>query len=489
MQRSRAIRTPRYIDLFAGCGGLSLGLEKAGPNYDGFELVFAVEKSDMAAETFFHNFIERIESSATWDAHLRLTVREQAERGLVVHELKDVLADRELLESLHQQDIDLVAGGPPCQGFSMAGRRNPSDIRNELPWQFLDFVAAVAPRAVMIENVVGINQDFDKHGKLAPFTQLGLQLEQTGPGYVVQRLRLNAQNYGVPQHRPRMVLVGLRRNVAQAMGVTATDDVWRSDSDLITPSLAPVAKFRGEPRTVCEALWDIRDGYTVAASAPEYKASGGRYARTMRADRKWFPAAAVAAEERVPIVPPNNKHARHSDKTTRRFRLYQYLDRFGIPLKVVTIPKGAAQFAEVEDEIRSRLHRAAAEGPVFPWKMPDGAVLAKSARDVINLVDELHTKKHSQRPLRGNRPSPTVLTLPDDFVHYEEPRIHTVRELARLQSFPDTFVFRSKETTGSQRRRFEVPQYTQVGNAVPPVLARAIGDRLFELLSRVEAPR
>ena len=478
----------RYIDLFAGCGGLSLGLEKAGPTSLGFELVLAVEKSDMAAETFFHNFIQRIESPATWDAHLHLPVREQAKRGLVVKELKAVLDDRELLESLHQQDIDLVAGGPPCQGFSMAGRRDPADIRNELPWQFLDFVAAVAPRAVLIENVVGISLDFDKHGEPAPFLQLGMQLEQTGPGYVVQRMRLNAQDYGVPQHRPRMVLVGLRRDIAAARGITSTDEVWRSDADLVAPALAPTPTFRGDPRTVADALWDLRQGYVAGSSAPAYQASAGKYARMMRSDRKWFPPASLAAKEQSPLEPANNKQAQHSDKTTRRFRLYQYLDQFGISPRVLTVERGSAQFAEVEDEIRSRLKEAAKSGAVFPWTMPAGTTLAKSSRDVVNLVDELHTKKHSQRSLRGTRPSPTVLTLPDDLVHYEEPRIHTVRELARLQSFPDTFVFRAKETTGSSRRRVEVPQYTQVGNAVPPLLAKAIGDKLFELLSRVEAP-
>jgi len=119
----------------------------------------------------------------------------------------------------------------------------------------------------------------------------------------------------------------------------------------------------------------------------------------------------------------------------------------------------------------------------FPWLMPNGEVLADSSDDVIHLLDELHTKKHRQHALDGKSTSPTVLTLPDDFIHYREPRIHTVREMARLQSFPDSFIFRSKETTGSDRRRFEVPQYTQVGNAVPPMMARAIGERLVELLS------
>ena len=89
------------------------------------------------------------------------------------------------------------------------------------------------------------------------------------------------------------------------------------------------------------------------------------------------------------------------------------------------------------------------------------------------------------RPLSPDpSPAPTVVTLPDDYIHPKESRIMTVRELARIQSFPDKFEFRSKETTGSHRRREEVPQYSQVGNAVPPLMAEAIGKLLKEALSR-----
>jgi DNA (cytosine-5)-methyltransferase 1 len=85
-------------------------------------------------------------------------------------------------------------------------------------------------------------------------------------------------------------------------------------------------------------------------------------------------------------------------------------------------------------------------------------------------------------PLDGAKPSHTLTTLPDDLLHYSEPRILTVRELARLQSFPDWFEFRGKYTTGGKRRRHECPRYTQVGNAVPPLVAQALGNVLMETL-------
>jgi DNA (cytosine-5)-methyltransferase 1 len=111
----------------------------------------------------------------------------------------------------------------------------------------------------------------------------------------------------------------------------------------------------------------------------------------------------------------------------------------------------------------------------FPATAPDGKELASDVSELVDLVMSLGTKKHSQRPLSWTSPSPTVVSLPDDYVHPDVPRTMTVREMARFQSFPDNFEFRAKETTGSLRRRFEVPQYTQVGNAVPPKMAKAVG--------------
>jgi DNA (cytosine-5)-methyltransferase 1 len=91
-------------------------------------------------------------------------------------------------------------------------------------------------------------------------------------------------------------------------------------------------------------------------------------------------------------------------------------------------------------------------------------------------------KKHALRVLDPDRPSPTVTSMPDDLLHYSEPRALTVRENARLQSFPDWFSFKGKYTTGGHLRRQEVPRFTQVANAVPPLAARAIGELLNDIL-------
>ena len=96
-------------------------------------------------------------------------------------------------------------------------------------------------------------------------------------------------------------------------------------------------------------------------------------------------------------------------------------------------------------------------------------------------------KKHRICLMHEKNPAPTITTLPDDVLHYSEPRILTVRESARLQSFPDWFQFRGKFTTGGSRRTKECPRYTQVGNAVPPYLARAIGLAIRSVLEEAVA--
>ena len=109
-----------------------------------------------------------------------------------------------------------------------------------------------------------------------------------------------------------------------------------------------------------------------------------------------------------------------------------------------------------------------------------------TAEDVGHLIDELSSAKHAQRCLDPNNAAPAQLSIPDDCIHWERDRVLTIREMARLQSFPDWFEFRSKETTGGSSRAYEVPQYTQVGNAVPPLLARSFGDSIKAVLKRLE---
>jgi DNA (cytosine-5)-methyltransferase 1 len=470
------------VDLFAGCGGLSLGLRAAG-----FKERLAVEKSDMPAETYHHNLIAPIADIQEWRReYLGADLAEQVKRGLVINELGALLDQPELVESLATEGIDLVAGGPPCQGFSMAGRRNPDDARNKLPWQFLQFVEAVRPKAVIIENVSGMRSHFSKHGTPSPFEDLRKALGETGSGYVVQPLLLNARHFGAPQNRPRLFLVAVARGIAEGIGITASEELWSSADDDGALATRDTGRPMLAPRRTHFSKAEMDD---LPPNAPYAQERVVRDALFGLLDRRNNPGAIEYSNllnELEPLVTPkktnnlkNHNKRKHSDKVKKRFAFYQIAAQKRIKKLVLNIP------------FRQGLsHQERLEAIQATYPGPDAGGKTDFLSDIetyVQHVQELATKKHSQRALRLNFPAPTVVSLPDDFVHPVEPRVPTVRELARFQSFPDTFEFCAKETTGSERRRFEVPQYTQVGNAVPPLLGKALGKHLAEVLEIIPA--
>lgn len=454
----------KYVDLFSGCGGLSLGIERAGG-----QLVLAVEKSDMAARTFYHNLIDDASDAVQWGRYVASEENNQIASRLLVRELSVLLENTAAMRDMRSDGLDLVVGGPPCQGFSLAGRRNPADIRNELPWQYLKFVGATRPRAVVIENVVGMDRSFAK-GEASSFRQLQQALAETGDGYVVQGVHVNAVHYGAPQHRPRLMIIAVRTDVAADRGITATGETWRSafvdqiEGDV--PSLAPrPTKLMSEMEAVGHAVGDL-----TARGAAIADADSVAYVRSLSKDF-WPGRNPAPAELR------NHVRRRHGERTTQRFRFYQYLSQSGLDQRLLS---HAARLPE--DDAKLLLKHRLLEAPL-PARAPDGVCLAESLEDLVELAYGLATRKHSQKVLSWGEPARTVVTLPDDYVHPIEPRIFTVREMARFQGFPDHFEFLGKETTGSQRRRFEVPQYSQVGNAVSPWLALAVGRKMSTLLS------
>lgn len=506
-----------FLDLFAGCGGLSLGLEQAG-----LELVAAVERSPMAAESHFKNFHLRNQAwdQPLWDEVLASSsggsFAKQVHYGTVVGDVWDLLADAEAMSLLKELAPDVVVGGPPCQGFSMAGKRDPGDERNALPWAFLRFVDYLDPKAVVIENVVGINRAFASHGGVEPpFSQLRRELERTGlerggPGYLVQPVEVNARHFGVPQNRPRMMLIAVRRDLpvaseAEASGAPS-DVLWRSvdafnslldgQKPMFGHRMVPAVGSQvdgDEPNQVhsaMDALGDLdRNGYSLPHDSPRYGTKGLRFASQMRGATPrtsrggWWHWGSLRRRLRTwirhwllgqRVRPANHVPRNHSERVIQRFDLYHFFADKGIPNTVLGLP---SQF----DDLEARQQVADVLGDHANEK-PDRRFTTAEDDDLVDVVMRLATRKHSQRVVDAKEPAPTVLTLPDDYVHPIEPRIMTVRELARFQSFPDWFEFRSKETTGSNRRRFEVPQYSQVGNAVPPLMAKAIGLLLVDLL-------
>jgi len=501
-----------FLDLFAGCGGLSLGLEKAGLN-----LVAAVEKSDMAGKTHFKNFEMRGQEGDVFDDRwedLLQSSRDgdyahQVEAGLVIGDVWKLLDDPPSMRALKEKGPRVIVGGPPCQGFSMAGRRNPEDKRNQLPDAFLDFVKALRPEAVVIENVAGINMAYmARGGTETPFSQLRLALEGINDGYVVQSVQLNARHFGIPQNRPRMMLIALRKDVANSIGISNTEvqGLWRSSDAMLAlangdddPSLCRVLVPRVGSRITGDPVRPPREGQDFWHSAQDglrdldevgylpkvdYREKEFRYAREMRFDPQNQTTKAMDHRQRRTKEAMNHKQRNHTLEVRQRFDLYRFFSEERIPNSVLALPSLMGKREDDnpdplgEAEVRRQISVALDGKEASPTR----DFYTKEDECLVDVIMRLATRKHSQRVVNGEIPAPTVVTLPDDYIHPTESRIMTVRELARFQSFPDWFEFCSKETTGSHRRRIEVPQYSQVGNAVPPLMAKAIGELLVELL-------
>jgi DNA (cytosine-5)-methyltransferase 1 len=496
---------PTFVDLFAGAGGLSLGLHAAG-----FEPVLAVEHSTMAAETYYMNFVER--DSNAWKRHRELGVDDQIRAGLAVQETRTVLDHVDLIaEVLAGRPLNLLAGGPPCQGFSLAGMRDPDDERNKLPFEFLEFVDHLRPSVVLIENVVGIGLRFNDGTRAGPLDELRQAL--ANKGYLAQILEVNARDFGVAQHRPRIMIVGMRFDTAgwllpklcleEVLGIVPAR--WSSsgrgaeservyDRDVSNGILAPRRLLAKNCHpTVADALDDLCED---ARSPSNFVA--------------WLNATLEPPAGPDPDGLSNHELRSHSEKTTARFMLHLALAARGVPGSVFGyMAKAKAQADELRsksEKVPSTLEKGAVRLRIInelqraqvptPLRFGDRPIkvegLGTATDDDIGYDHEsiadaliaLTTLKHSQRALSADGPSPAVLSLPDDFVHYRHARTLSVREMARLQSFPDTFRFYSKVTTGGESRAREVPQYTQVGNAVPPLMAYRVGLHLRRLLVR-----
>jgi DNA (cytosine-5)-methyltransferase 1 len=185
----------QFVDLFAGCGGLSLGFLKAG-----WRGIFAIEKSPDAFTTYQSNLLEKtIAGEIDWPKWL-------PQKNMTVE-----FVLREYMDKIQEiaPKVDLITGGPPCQGFSMAGMRRPTDPRNRLVYRFLDFVQAIEPKFVLLENVDGIKHPFRKGMKVknkpAPSDKIVRRLRKLG--YSSEWITLEANRFGVPQNRSRSFLL------------------------------------------------------------------------------------------------------------------------------------------------------------------------------------------------------------------------------------------------------------------------------------------
>lgn len=399
---------PTYIDLFAGCGGLSLGLHNAG-----WKGLFAIEKSPDAFKTLKHNLIDT-KKHFDWPNWFP---QENIEIDVAIKKY------RKKFDGLRDK-VDLVAGGPPCQGFSMAGRRNESDKRNNLIKSYIDFIKIIQPKILFFENVKGFTMEFKKNKDKGKEYSSYVENALNRAGYFVKGELVNFGEYGIPQKRTRFILVGVRKDLANA-----SKELVGSFFSLIKENRH---SFLEDKNLTVDT--NLKDAISDLLKANGLKESP---------DTKGFQAGTYSKTESS----------------------YQTLMRTGI-------------LNEIADSHRFPKHRS---DIIEKFKIILDT--CRKNKDIdAKTKEHFNIKKHTIIPLDKNDKSPTITTLPDDYIHYSEPRILTVREYARIQSFPDWYQFKGKYTTGGKRRTQEVPRYSQIGNAIPPLFGEQSGIALQKIL-------
>lgn len=351
------------IDLFSGAGGLSRGFMDAG-----YDVLAGIDFDDAALKTFAANH----------------GVAQAIKLDLFDHENINTL-----VEMMEEKDIklDVLVGGPPCQGFSLAGKREEFDERNTLYKAMVKTAKLLKPRVVILENVPGILTLYGGIGKERIFQDF----EELG--YVMNVKVLYAPEYGIPQIRKRAIFVGLLNSEEEF----EYPEPLVEEKDFITceQAISDLSSLNGD---VDFALTTIRE-YMCDPITP--------YQKKMRINSK---------------VVHNHYPTKHMQKTIDNIAL-----------------------------------------------VPDGGKYT----DLPKELAEKFKYKESLHRYNSKKPSLTIDTGHRTHFHYKYNRIPSVRENARLQSFPDDFIF-----YGSKQQ-----QYKQVGNAVPPLLGNAIAIKLKEYLA------
>jgi DNA (cytosine-5)-methyltransferase 1 len=339
------------LDLFCGCGGLSKGFIDAG-----FNIVAGIDSWPDALETFKRN---------------------HPDSQAILCDLANFAESKEVIELPNA--IDVVIGGPPCQGFSISGKRDPKDPRNLLYKSFRKVVETLSPKAFVLENVpnlVSMANGEIKNQIISDFASIG---------YDVSYKVLLASDFNVPQNRRRVFIVGTK--VGKKFNF-------------------PTALLFQDKVTCADAISDLTEG-SVADGSNYPTAALTDYQRTMRNNS---------------IGLFNHQVTNHDPKT----------------ISIIS-------------------------------KVPDGG----NYKDLPLELRDTRKVNIAWTRYSSNKPSFTIDTGHRHHFHYSFNRVPTVRESARLQSFPDTFIFSGSKTS----------QYKQVGNAVPPLLAQSIAISLMKVLS------
>lgn len=390
------------LDTFAGAGGFSLGFSLSGH----YNIIGAIEQDLWAAETFATN---------------------HPETKVIVNDIRKV-SNEELRENFAGK-IDVLLGGPPCQGFSQANKNagDPKDPRNSLFIEFLRVVRVLMPEVVIMENVPNIVKAKTQSGALVIDI---VKEELKSLGYHVEHNILNATDYGVPQIRKRMVLIASKK-VLERLYPMATHVTEQQTLDL----------FEEGRKKHCPNLWE------AISDLPDVEACEGAeemdYTKEAEND---FQQMLRKGSDKV----YNHTAMNHSRRMVERFKAIKW----------------GESSADVPEEL-------------MPHKRNGNGELSKAAYDQNN------------RRMYPFRPCHTIAaSFYANFLHPYKNRNFTPREGARIQSFPDWYVFKGRATTPShsllkKEGRLEdihLCQYNQIGNAVPPLMAKAIAENIYQQL-------
>lgn len=410
---------PTMVDLFCGAGGLSEGFRQAG-----FRTVLAVDSNPVALRTY------------------RLNHPEVPEDRVICEDLVDFRRDGERLRDLlGSKRIDVLIGGPPCQGFSRAGWRSrgtgrrftaTEDDRNYLFRELVGLLHVLQPRIFVMENVPGVGEVKFEDG--TNFLEV-MQNAMRRAGYTTEVWILNAAAYGVPQNRVRKIIVGVRGASRLPAGLR----------NLISQQLREVP-------------------------AVQYRVASNQYREHSRSSDRTLPAPVTLAEA-IGDLPPVK--AGEGMWVQRMEQPPVGPSRFDLPDAPIRHPQGLLTSHVSRYQNDTDLERYAELQP------------GENYLDLLSRRSELrnystgsfHDKYYRLEPYA---PSKTIVAhLRKDgnsYVHPSQVRSLTVREAGRLQSFADTYIF-----TGSRGDQFQ-----QIGNAVPPRLGRAIGLHLQKILALLE---
>ncbi len=396
-----------FLDLFAGAGGFTEGMLLASYDTSCFQLVAASDIHPNAYLTHHNRFYKQL--GINYD--------------FLVEDISSDSFVKNITERISNQigksSIDVIVGGPPCQGFSVFGKRNEDDPRNDLFISYLKVIKNLQPKYFVMENVPGLATMY--RGKTIQRIHEEISNIKSIRYSVNGPIQVNAADFGVPQLRERILFIGHREDMPPITKLTPN---FLTKRITVKEAIGDLAFLR---------TWETSSNYDI-----NYPPNCN-YQEESRVGRLFLKQGIKRTDNEL----TNHEAAKHSPEVIARFAMIEQ----GKGLD--SIPKAL-------------------------WEA------------------HLHSSKKWCVRLHPDLPSFTVVTLPDDFVHYERHRILTVREMARLQSFDDTFEFLGPRASGgggkgNKKRNSELPQYSQVGNAVPPLLAKAIGNALLQALEQSES--